>query len=81
MITERRQLLRRILPKVERMAGARQTGLEITKNGVDLFGLSFRKSWLKLNSIHRHYTYLRLFVGGNFTVSQAHQMSLADDRC
>jgi hypothetical protein len=40
-----------------------------------------RQPRLKLNSIHRHYTSPRLFVGGDFTVSQAHHMSLADVHC
>lgn len=34
-IAERGQITRRILPKVERMVGARQAGLEIAENGVD----------------------------------------------
>ena len=38
-IAERRQITRRILSKVERMAGTRQAGLEIAKNGVDPFEL------------------------------------------
>ncbi len=40
-ITERGQVTSRILPEVERMAGAGQAGFEIAENGVDPFELGY----------------------------------------
>ena len=55
--------------------------LALCLGSVVLQKVRHRQSRLKLNSIYRHLTSLRLFGGGDFTVSKAHQMSLADVRC